>query len=87
MGDVIVGIHQPNFMPWLGYFYKIKQSDIFIFLDDVQFQKTGASYINRVSLNINGESSYITVPVKRESGVWNINKTKFLNDKWKNYIK
>ena len=59
---LIVGIHQPNFMPWLGYFYKIYKSDVFIFLDDVQFTKTGSSYINRVNVNMNGESKYLTVP-------------------------
>ena len=85
MGNV-VGIHQPNFMPWLGYFYKIFKSNVFIYLDDVQFQKTGASYINRVSININGKSSYITVPVKRNSGVHNINKTHFIDEKWKKKV-
>ena len=85
MGNV-VGIHQPNFMPWLGYFYKIFQSDTFIFLDDVQFQKTGASYTNRVSINMNGQSSYITVPIKRKNGTWNINETEFANQNWKKKI-
>ena len=37
----IISIHQPNFIPWLGYFYKIYQSDIFVFLDDVQFSNQG----------------------------------------------
>jgi hypothetical protein len=37
----IVSIHQPNYIPWLGYFYKIAQSDIFVFLDDVQFSNQG----------------------------------------------
>jgi len=83
MGNIIVSIHQPNFMPWLGYFYKIWKSDIFIFLDDVQFIKTGASYTNRVSLNIAGESTPVTIPVKRPSGVWNINQTEFANERWK----
>jgi hypothetical protein len=81
--QLIVGIHQPNFMPWLGYFYKIWQSDTFIFLDDVQFIKTGSSYTNRVSININGQNQYITIPIKRGSGVQNINQTNFLNEKWK----
>ena len=85
MGNV-VGIHQPNFMPWLGYFYKIWQSDVFIFLDDVQFQKTGSSYTNRVSININGESSYLTIPIKRDSGVRNIDEVQFLNEKWKKKV-
>jgi hypothetical protein len=82
MDNKIVGIHQPNFMPWLGYFYKINQSDVFIFLDDVQFQKKGASYTNRVSININSESKYLTIPVNRNSGVWSINKTTF-DDRFK----
>lgn len=37
----IVSVHQPNYIPWLGYFYKIAQSDIFVFLDDVQFSNQG----------------------------------------------
>ena len=36
-----ISIHQPNYFPWLGYFYKIYQSDIFVFLDDVQFNAEG----------------------------------------------
>lgn len=36
-----VSIHQPNYIPWLGYFYKIFQTDYFVFLDDVQFSNEG----------------------------------------------
>lgn len=38
----IVATHQPNYIPWLGYFYKISQCDVFVYLDDVQFSKKGA---------------------------------------------
>lgn len=38
----ILATHQPNYIPWLGYFFKISQCDIFVYLDDVQFSKKGA---------------------------------------------
>jgi len=41
MNNKTIAIHQPNYIPWLGYFYKIWQSDIFVFLDDVQFTNEG----------------------------------------------
>lgn len=37
----VIAIHQPNYFPWLGYFYKIFSSDIFVFLDDAQFSNGG----------------------------------------------
>ena len=77
----IIGIHQPNFAPWLGYFYKINQSDVFIYLDDVQIQKKGASYVNRVSVLGNGKTQYLTVPIMRGKGT-NINETNFFNSNW-----
>jgi len=80
----IVGIHQPNFAPWLGYFYKIAQSDVFIFLDDVQIQKKGASYSNRVTILGNGTTQYLTVPIKKGKGITNINETTFFKSNWNN---
>jgi hypothetical protein len=37
----IIAAHQPNYIPWLGYFYKIHQSHYFVFLDDAQFSNEG----------------------------------------------
>ncbi|CAM4015776.1 hypothetical protein CCOS865_01697 [Pseudomonas reidholzensis] len=59
-GDVAVGIHQPNYLPWLGYFYKMSISNVFIFLDDADFPK--GSYVNRNKICINGEGKWLTVP-------------------------
>ncbi len=63
---MIIAIHQPNYIPWFGYFAKIAQADIFVFLDDVQFSKN--SYTNRVQV-LNGERRHwLTVPVHVKLG-------------------
>jgi hypothetical protein len=61
----LVAIHQPNFFPWLGYFDKIRQADVFMLLDDVQYPKTGGTWSNRVKVLINGEGRWLTAPVDR----------------------
>ena len=46
--QITVGIHQPNFMPWVGYFYKMLHSDIFVLLDDVSYTKRDWRSRNRI---------------------------------------
>lgn len=58
---MIVSIHQPNYIPWMGYFYKIHKSDIFVFLDDVQYIRRG--FINRNRIKTHQGASWLTVPV------------------------
>ena len=36
---MIVTIHQPEHMPWLGFFNKAINSDLFVILDSVQYEK------------------------------------------------
>ena len=62
----VVSIHQPDFLPWLGFFYKMKQSDIFVFLDHVQFVKNG--YRNRVTIKTPQGVQWLTVPVQHHFG-------------------
>jgi hypothetical protein len=58
----LIAIHQPNYLPWLGFFSKISQSDVFIFLDDAQYTKN--SYINRVSTLCQGRAKWLTIPIR-----------------------
>lgn len=60
-----IAIHQPNFIPWIGYFAKIYASDVFVFLDDVQYTKN--SLINRNKIKINNSAKWLTTPVRNES--------------------
>lgn len=64
---MLVACHQPNFLPWLGYFAKLAQADRFVLLDRVQFPRTSrGTYTNRVQLMIGGQPAWLTVPVVRE---------------------
>jgi hypothetical protein len=63
---VIVAIHQPNFLPWLGYFYKMAKCDVFVLLDDVQYTKNG--YINRNKIKTPKGEQWLTVPVSFRFG-------------------
>ena len=60
----VAAIHQPNFLPWLGFFYKWSRSDIFVLYDNVQFVRRG--YINRVKIKTQRGDAWITVPVKQK---------------------
>ncbi len=81
---MLVAIHQPNFLPWLGWFDKLAKADRFILLDTAAHQLTGSNYTNRVQILAQGSPQLITVPVARgreerrrldrlriaENGVW-----------------
>lgn len=59
---MIVSIHQPAYLPWMGYFDKIASADKFIYLDTVQFQKQ--SFQNRNKIRTKEGWIWLTVPVE-----------------------
>ncbi len=61
---MIVAIHQPQYLPWAPYFDKADQADVFIYLDNVQFQRRGVQNRNQIK-TANGPI-YLTVPVTSE---------------------
>ena len=75
---MIISIHQPNFLPWLGFFNKIVQSDVFVFLDDVQFER-GKTFTSRTKLVVNKQESWLTIPTKDKSDLKNINEIEIDN--------
>jgi hypothetical protein len=59
---MIIAIHQPNFLPWLGYFHKLATADAFVFLDDVQYSKN--SFTNRNRIKTHAGIQWLTVPLR-----------------------
>src|SRR5438874_12114315 len=71
MTTILCAIHQPNFFPWLGYFDKLRRADVFVFLDDVAFNKSGSGmgcWTNRVAIQVGGKTAWFGCPVRREEG-------------------
>jgi len=58
---MIVSIHQPNYLPWSGFFHKIALCDQFVFLDNVPFSKN--SFQNRSRIKTDRGAHWLTVPV------------------------
>ena len=77
---MIVSIHQPNYLPYLGFFDKIKSSDVFIVHDDAQFSKTQFQHRNKIRI-FHGWK-WLTVPVREKCIP--INKIRIKNNKEKN---
>ena len=62
-----VSILQPHYFPYLGYFNLIKKSEIFIFLDDVDYIKREWKNRNKIRLNNIGiETSWISIPIAKK---------------------
>lgn len=63
---MLCAIHQPQFIPWLGYLHKIAVADLFILLDNVQFKKN--EYQNRNRIRTCNGWSWCTAPVQFHFG-------------------
>lgn len=58
---MIIAVHQPQYLPWLGYFDKIDRADVFVLLDNVQFKKN--EWQNRNRIKTAQGPQWVTVPV------------------------
>jgi hypothetical protein len=58
---------QPSYIPWRGYFHQIQKADVFVFYDDVQYDRDGWRNRNRIKTP-NGPV-WLTIPVLRKGSV------------------
>ena len=66
-----VVIHQPDFLPYLGFFHRLIQCDYFVILDHVQFNKRGWHHRDKIK-GPQGEK-WISVPIKKINTLQRIN--------------
>lgn len=77
-----LAVLQPSYLPWLGYFDQIDRVDVFVYYDDVQYDKNGWRNRNRVK-GPNGPA-WLTVPVKHSGlGLQRICDAEIDGDGWR----
>jgi hypothetical protein len=60
---MIVAAHQPSYLPWLGYLDKMAKADVFVVMDDLQYE--AQNFQNRQRVKLNGGATWLTVPLER----------------------
>lgn len=72
-----LGIMQPYFLPYIGYFQLLNVVDKYVIYDNIQFTKKG--WINRNRILQNGKDALITIPVEKDSDYLDI-KDRFVSN-------
>lgn len=62
---MLIAIHQPHYVPWLGYLDRMVKADLFVVLDHVQFERR--NFQNRTTIRLEGQPKLLTVPVVQVS--------------------
>tara|TARA_B100000795_G_scaffold62521_1_gene41993 strand:+ start:178 stop:897 length:720 start_codon:yes stop_codon:yes gene_type:complete len=65
---MIVTIHQPESLPWTGFFHKMMCADLYVYLDHVQYRKNYVQNRNKIVKN-QGTVGWATIPVEKKGGV------------------
>lgn len=63
--EKIIGIHQINYFPWLGYFNKMAKSDLFVYLDEVQLTDRGVTTRTHIITSA-GKKTYLSVGINQK---------------------
>ncbi|MCR4394736.1 MAG: WbqC family protein [Dehalococcoidales bacterium] len=60
----IVTLHQPNYLPWIGFFSKVSQAECLVVMDSVQYIRRGVTHRNKIKTNYGAQ--YLTIPISKE---------------------
>ena len=74
-----LGIMQPYFFPYIGYFQLINAVDEFVIYDNIKYTKKG--WINRNRILVNSKDSYISLPLRNDRDDLDV-RDRFLADTW-----
>ena len=77
----VVVIHQPDFLPYLGFFHRFLHADVFVVLDDVQFIRRGWHHRDKIK-TMQGDS-WITIGLMKSSQDTKINNIMLSDNDWK----
>jgi len=77
-----VVIHQPDFLPYLGFFHRFINADLWVILDNVQYLNRG--WHSRDQIKVNNGSSWLKVATKKTPRNTLINQVQLANTNWKN---
>jgi hypothetical protein len=61
----VVAVHQPNYLPWLGYFLKMAVADVFVFHDDARLNKKGFTRRAKIASPFDEmHQKWLTIPLQ-----------------------
>ena len=81
MPDRTVAIHQPNYLPWTGYFLKMAVSDAFVFHDNVKITKSGPTRRVQIAGTTPDHNRWLSVPLQKHSDFTLIKDLVIFNEK------
>ena len=80
---MIVSCHQPNYLPWPGFFHKILKSDVHVILDTNQLPR-GKDFVVRNKIKIDDDFKWLRVGVLEKNKMLPIKEVKINNSiNWK----
>ena len=84
---MVIGLHQPEHFPYLGFFQKMSKCDVFVILDNVKFKKNNFQNRNKYLNPHTEKEEWFTIPVSKKSNSMLINEIKVEDGVWRKKIK